>query len=390
MPSCFRVASSARPAVLAAVLAAILMPVLAGPAVAQTVPTDTGCLKVATGTLSKIKAGLQPLAPCAADEATVRLSSGDIIGLVTPAAGGLQGGTLSGTALLQIQPSFRLPQACGSGQVPRWTGSAWECSTPASGGGALTRLEDLNGLPCGAGAGAGTTAVAINPLSGTVGLACPPLGQFMLNVAVGGPGSVASLTPDITCGLGGGDCAHAYRAGEVVTLAASTEADAAVFSGWGGACTGTDPHCQVTMNQARQVTATFLPTATVNLITFASARNFGCAFNICVYSDNFAEAKGRVTVTDLDTGLIAGTCDSDTTIVVASSQFAPPAMHTTTCNVPVVTGHHLRFTAEDMTTLGGVKTFQNWNAGPCTGSSNRVCTPADPVSAHDITTAVYN
>ena len=358
---------------------------------ADIVRTGTGCLKLSTGTLSKIKVGQLPLFPCSAGEVIARLSSGDITEVATPADGGLLGGANNGSAAVTLQQSFRLPQSCAPGQVPRWNGSAWECATPPSGGGGgLAHLEDLIGLPCGTGGDAGTVALAINPLSRNVALACPRLGQFMLDVAVDGPGSVQSATPEITCGLGGGDCAHAFDAGDLVTLNAASAPDVTHFLGWSGACSGDDPICQVPMNQARQVTATFLPTLTVHLGTIPSARQTNCQFTFCVSFDVYTDSKARVTVSDLDTGLTAGACDADTTAVVQVVPNFPPAPHLTTCNIPVVPGHHLRLLSEDKTTLGGTQTFFQYLDGGCAGSSNPICDPAAAVSVHEEITASFN
>ena len=67
-----------------------------------------------------------------------------------------------------------------------------------------------------------------------------------------GTGTVMSSPPGINCGS---DCAQDYDHGTSVTLttAPATNSD---FSGWTGACTGTGD-CTVTMDQARNVTATF-------------------------------------------------------------------------------------------------------------------------------------
>ena len=377
-----RLSSSARPIGLAVVLFALMT----GTAVAQNVPTGTGCLRLSTGTLSKIKPGPAPLLPCAAGEVLARVSSGDMTAVLTPAEGGLQGGAVSGLSSLEIQPAFRLPQACAPGQIPRWTGSGWECAEPPAGGGGngLAKLEDLDGLPCGAGSDAGTVALAINPVSRTVALGCPRLDQFMLDVAVDGPGSVASVTPEITCGLGGGDCSHAFDAGDLVTLSAASDAGVTHFQGWSGACSGADPTCQVTMDQARQVTATFRPTLAVTVGTTPTARQTNCTFGFCVTVDVFTNSKARVTVTDLDTGLVAGACDADTTVVIpVTGTFPGSNINLTTCNIPVVPGHHLRLTAEDSTTLGGTQTFLQYQSGGCAGSTNPICEPAAAVTVHD-------
>jgi hypothetical protein len=72
-----------------------------------------------------------------------------------------------------------------------------------------------------------------------------------LSVAVAGTGSVTAT--GIACP---GDCAESYAFGAVVTLTAAPAAGSAL-TGWSGACTGTALTCQVTMSQARSVTATF-------------------------------------------------------------------------------------------------------------------------------------
>src|SRR5712671_3630709 len=202
---------------LVSLAALVSMPLVSGDAAAEVVRSGTGCLRVSTGTLSKISEGPLPLSPCMAGEVIAHLSGGDITEVATPATGGLQGGTDNAAASLSLQTSFRLPQTCTPGQVPRWNGTSWECG-PGGGGGGLSRLEDLVGLPCGTGVESGTVSLAINPLSRSVSLACPRIGEFQLDVAVSGLGTVTSAIPDIACGNGLADCSHGFPAGEVVTL----------------------------------------------------------------------------------------------------------------------------------------------------------------------------
>lgn len=78
--------------------------------------------------------------------------------------------------------------------------------------------------------------------------------QFALTVSRTGTGNgtVTSNPAGINCGV---DCNENYSVGTVVDLTA-TPAAGSSFSGWGGACTGTGA-CQVTMSQARSVSATF-------------------------------------------------------------------------------------------------------------------------------------
>ncbi|GEM_PF-3359533 len=53
-------------------------------------------------------------------------SLGDITGVI--AGTGLTGGATSGDATLSVASSFQLPQSCANNQIPKWTGSAWNCA----------------------------------------------------------------------------------------------------------------------------------------------------------------------------------------------------------------------------------------------------------------------
>ncbi len=85
--------------------------------------------------------------------------------------------------------------------------------------------------------------------------------QYQLSVAGAGTGSgsVASGSTGIDCDIAAGvtsnTCSEVYDDGAQVTLTATPDA-ASTFDGWSGACSGTGT-CQVTMSQARSVTATF-------------------------------------------------------------------------------------------------------------------------------------
>ena len=74
-----------------------------------------------------------------------------------------------------------------------------------------------------------------------------------------GSGTVAGL--GIDCGSG---CTATYDAGTIVTLTAIPDHDElgeveSVFTGWSGDCAGEAETCQVTMDAAKEVTATFAP-----------------------------------------------------------------------------------------------------------------------------------
>ena len=86
---------------------------------------------------------------------------------------------------------------------------------------------------------------------------------FTLTVtrAGAGSGTVASSPAGISCG---GDCSENYEVGTVVTLTA-TPASNSLFAGWSGACTNATGTCQVTIDAAKSVTATFVQAFTLTV-----------------------------------------------------------------------------------------------------------------------------
>lgn len=76
--------------------------------------------------------------------------------------------------------------------------------------------------------------------------------QQSLTVITNGDGRVTSQPAGIDCGT---DCTHAFTNGTRVALAA-TPATGAFFFGWSGACSESGT-CEIEMNQAQRVTATF-------------------------------------------------------------------------------------------------------------------------------------
>jgi subtilisin family serine protease len=68
-----------------------------------------------------------------------------------------------------------------------------------------------------------------------------------------GSGSVTSSIPGIDCG---GDCSEAYPARSYVVLTATAPAGNA-FESWGGACSGTQPTCEIFVDDVKAVTARF-------------------------------------------------------------------------------------------------------------------------------------
>ncbi len=121
-----------------------------------------------------------------------------------------------------------------------------------------------------------------------------PTGQFALNISKSGTGtgSVTSNPAGINCGT---TCSSNYSSGSSVTLTA-TPASGSSFTGWSGACTGTNT-CVVTMNAATMVTANFENTSSSKL-------------NETEPNDTSNQAQA-VTMPSLVTGSISSNTDTD-------------------------------------------------------------------------------
>ena len=109
----------------------------------------------------------------------------------------------------------------------------------------------------------GTTYAGGSDNSGTVFKLS--LSYSTLTVSVAGSGTVTSTDGCINCP---GTCSHSYVDNTPVTLNA-TPASGWAFSSWGGACSGSNPSCNLTMTQNTSVSASFyqLPvTLTVSVV----------------------------------------------------------------------------------------------------------------------------
>ena len=95
----------------------------------------------------------------------------------------------------------------------------------------------------------------------------PTATQHLLRVQASGAGSGTVTSPDaspqisctITAGALSGTCGIAYPGNSAVQLVA-TPNGASTFTGWSGACTGSD-QCVVDMSQERTVIASFVRAA---------------------------------------------------------------------------------------------------------------------------------
>jgi hypothetical protein len=93
-----------------------------------------------------------------------------------------------------------------------------------------------------------------------------PAEELMVVRAGHGSGVVSSSDGRIRCdGTADEVCRAPVPHGAQVELVASSSADGSTFSGWGGACMGTEP-CKLTMSAARMVNAVFDSAGEVSLI----------------------------------------------------------------------------------------------------------------------------
>jgi len=156
---------------------------------------------------------------------------------VAPSSGSVHvGGTLQLTATPRDASGNAM-----SGQAVSWSSSNTSAVSVAPGG-----------LVTGVDAGLATVMATSGGKTGAATLAVP---SHTLEVSRegAGKGTVTSLPAGIDCGSA---CVGGFAAGRVVTLTASP-GDGSAFSGWSGACTGTGSTCEVTMTEAKGVTAAF-------------------------------------------------------------------------------------------------------------------------------------
>jgi virginiamycin B lyase len=140
----------------------------------------------------------------------------------------------------------------------------------------------------GTGANQSFVTGASNAGSSVYGIAVAPAGavaKYALSVTRAGTGSgtVTSSPAGVDCGSA---CSAEYDSGTSVTLTAAA-ASGSTFAGWGGACSGAEATCTVSMSEARSVTASFdsvPPTPPSN------------TFKVSVASTSGNSIRSRVTV----------------------------------------------------------------------------------------------
>ncbi len=192
---------------------------------------------------------------------------------------------------------------------------------------------------------------------GQVTLKCVATTLYELTVATSGTGtgSVTSSPTGINCGA---DCTEQYGASNVVTLTA-TPSSFDRFSGWSGACTGQSTTCQVTMDGAKSVTATFTDMTRVDITVQNSINTLFGEFGtnrITAPAINFACAQS--------------------------------GLGTKTCSVDLPTGTPISFNAEPA--FGD--SFDHWSTfiPACNNSVSPTCTFTVQSSANLNLTGVFS
>jgi hypothetical protein len=130
-------------------------------------------------------------------------------------------------------------------------------------------LDALNGTVCNAGPDAGALKVTYD--GGSVTLTCVPTTLETLAVTVNGGGGFDSVTSDpagVSCtSAGESTCSEQIPRDFSVTLTAHP-LGTDLFTGWGGACSGSSLTCTLKMSDAANVTATFVHQAPLSLSIF--------------------------------------------------------------------------------------------------------------------------
>jgi hypothetical protein len=190
----------------------------------------------------------------------------------------------------------------GDGTV---TSSPWgiSCGSTCSASFAAGTQVSLNATPAagwsftgwgGACSGAGICQVTMSTVESVTATFVQ---AYTLSVAVSGNATVTSTPSGINCGS---TCGSSFNSGTAVTLN-ETPGSGGAFSGWSGACSGTES-CIVTVNAAESVTASFLLAQGGLTRTFVSSS--GVDGNPCTVMAPCATFAHAYTLTQPD-GIIA-------------------------------------------------------------------------------------
>ena len=277
---------------------------------------------------------------------------------------------------------------------PGWTFTGWDSSDDCSGTGSSCTVP-LNG----------TAHEEIAEFAHV-----PPVGDTTLTVDPEPTGG-SVVGGDIDCGTDTDDCDTDVPEGSTVTLV-ETPDSGYTFSGWGGVCSGTAVSCTITMDDDKDVTASFTQSAATHVLTVSvtgngtvtgggiactSAGGSGCTATEPANSQVTLTATpgsgssfigwggscagtaltctitmtGDLSVSAAFTGGTGGTVPL-TVSVTGSGRVTGGGINCgdggTVCNVDLATGSSVTLTA----TPSSGATFQGW-AGACSGSAT-TCT----------------
>jgi uncharacterized delta-60 repeat protein len=121
---------------------------------------------------------------------------------------------------------------------------------------------------------------------------------YALNVSVFGVGTINSVLPDTTIACNstsGPGCSGNFLAGTTVTLTATPPTWYTLSGIWGGGtCSGSIAiPCSVTMNQARTVTATYIPNLTVRVVGWGDYSTLATAYSVANASGPAATIQAK-------------------------------------------------------------------------------------------------
>ena len=193
------------------------------------------------------------------------------------------------------------------------------------------------------------------------------LGPYSLNVSKYGPGSgeVSSTPAGISCGY---NCRASFDGGTQVTLTANPNASS-IFTGWSGDCSGTG-ECQITMDQARSVTATFAakrpPPPTFMDTDPASPAN-----------GNSPRIRGSADPGSTVRLYTTADCSGSPAATGTAAEFASPGIAVSVAD-------------DSSTTFHATATDTAGNASVCSSDSRTYVEDSTPPSGAQITTALAN
>jgi CSLREA domain-containing protein/uncharacterized repeat protein (TIGR02543 family) len=228
--------------------------------------TGVGTVDPPVGAHIYISGTLVPITATAGPNSTFEGWSGDLGGATNPTSITMDGDkVVTATFTLITHPLNVNTAGDGSGTVsstPAGIDCGADCTQDYIQGTVVTltavpttgsSFGGWTGAGCGGAGDCVVTMDAAKQVTATFNLI--PVGSHALTVLKAGDGSgtVSSTPAGIDCGT---DCTEIFAEGTVVTLTA-TASTSSTFGGWSGAGCGGAGDCVVTMDAAKQVTATF-------------------------------------------------------------------------------------------------------------------------------------